>query len=486
MTNPKTSGEFELLKKEVARLKTLSSSELMMYWSAHQKGRGASGLGFRSRTLVNDLANIAANFAAAKGTKGDRKKMYTKIAHDIYMDAKKTARKKNPTKGKHANHDWYVDSMARASKVGDHGLLQNLKSDLQRMTKKHRDNIMHDYRAAYKAQYESQRGMRKMTTKNPDRITQAWLDKRVDLLNDMLGRPKTQYTKKAGGGLIGNGGHLFIDHAYGGVKVAEMSGGGTGENNISDGYVPKRELNNFINGMIAAARLAERKTNPITEGQLENFVYELDSSGRDELKGALAFAVMYSKDYSQSPAQRIIYKDMAKLIRKEIKKFAPSRNPKGRKKMAKKKRSAKQLANDKRLGRMAKARAKTKRGGARKKKSKINCGACTVAIGAHTYGKGCRKKKATRNPKRKVSARSHLWNIFKCRGQSVMFLTYNVGGNPTWSKHRGKAIAFKSSDMAHRYAAGIANMRGYSKYQLGAVSQTNTAAQIRASCNAGK
>ena len=42
-----------------------------------------------------------------------------------------------------------------------------------------------------------------------------------------------------------------------------MSGGGTGENNISDGYVPKKELNNFINGMIAAVRLVEnKKRNP--------------------------------------------------------------------------------------------------------------------------------------------------------------------------------------------------------------------------------
>jgi len=99
--------------------------------------------------------------------------------------------------------------------------------------------------------------------KNPDRITDAWLEKRVGLLNDMLGRPKTQYTKKADGGLTGNRGNLFIDHAYGGVKVAEMAGNGTGENNISDGYVPKKELNNFINGMIAAVRLQQTKRNPV-------------------------------------------------------------------------------------------------------------------------------------------------------------------------------------------------------------------------------
>lgn len=104
---------------------------------------------------------------------------------------------------------------------------------------------------------------RKTRKKNPARVTDAWLKKRIALVNEMLGRPQAQYTKKADGGLTGNRGHLFIDNAYGGVKVAEMAGNGTGENDISNGYVPKRELNNFIDGMIAAVRLMERGKNPV-------------------------------------------------------------------------------------------------------------------------------------------------------------------------------------------------------------------------------
>ena len=73
--------------------------------------------------------------------------------------------------------------------------------------------------------------------------------------------------------------------------------------------------------------IRKMKNNPITEGQLESFVYEMDGSGRDELKDALKVAVAASKDYSISGAKRIIYRDLAKILRKEIKKFSPSRNP---------------------------------------------------------------------------------------------------------------------------------------------------------------
>jgi len=176
--------------------------------------------------------------------------------------------------------------------------------------------------------------------KNPDRITTAWLEKRIGLVNDMLGRPATAYTKLKSGKLKQNKGHLYIDHAYGGVGVEEMLDHGV--NDISGGHEPKRELNNFINGMIAAIRLIEnkRRRNPITAGQLENFVYELDTSGRYDLEGALKLAVMESKDFSISPNKRQIYKDLAKLIRKELKKFSPSRNPK-RRTVAKKKTDSK-------------------------------------------------------------------------------------------------------------------------------------------------
>lgn len=131
-----------------------------------------------------------------------------------------------------------------------------------------------------------------------------------------------------------------------------------------------------------------------------------------------------------------------------------SKNP-----VAKKKRSAKQKANDKRLGRMAKARAKA----ARKKT----------------------KRKTTKrkyNPRKKV-AKSHLQLVFRCRGSSVMWLTMDTKGKWNWTSDKGKAIRFKTQSQAGSVAKGIARKSGYAKYQLGACNAMTSAAKIKASCS---
>jgi hypothetical protein len=103
--------------------------------------------------------------------------------------------------------------------------------------------------------------MRKKKRKgNPERITQSWLEKRVALINSMMGNPEAAYTKQgsgAGGSLKQNQGHLYIDHAYGGVGLEEMAR--SGANAVSGGHVPKRELNTFLDGMIAALRLIDQR-----------------------------------------------------------------------------------------------------------------------------------------------------------------------------------------------------------------------------------
>lgn len=262
-----------------------------------------------------------------------------------------------------------------------------------------------------------------MRKKNPERITDAWLTKRVGLLNDMLKRPKTQYTEKTGGGLTGNRGHLFIDHAYGGVKVAMMAGNGTGEHNISDGYVPKRELNNFINGMIAGVREAQ--------------------SGR-----------------KQNPAKRSTPGFSAGF------KLA-----KGQKTMRKKKRSAKQLANDRRLGRMAKARAKKKRGGRRKK---------NVARRPKRIATTKQRAASMRRAKRPLkSAKSHLWLIFACKGNRIKFQSVI-----TWTTKKANAIYFKlkseaSKEAHYRAKQNLPSVRGW---QIGVAPDSMSAASIKAKC----
>lgn len=140
-----------------------------------------------------------------------------------------------------------------------------------------------------------------------------------------------------------------------------------------------------------------------------------------------------------------------------------------RKKTRKKARSAKQLANDKRLGRMAKARAKAKRGGRRKKTVRKK----------NTHRKVTRRRA---NPKRKVSARSHLWLIFRCRGNSVHYL----GPTSLWHAKRGVAVLFKTKAVAAKFARQVAKKRGNAGYDVGVCSDAQTKSQIAAACKAGK
>ena len=325
--------------------------------------------------------------------------------------------------------------------------------------------------------------------KNPaQRITDAMLDRRVDLLNQVLGRPEKPWTKKPDGGMVANIGNLHISGAYGGVSLHEMMNQGGGVNDISQiGYVPKRELYNFINGMLATAEF--RKKNPITPGQLENFVYELDGSGKEELQGALKVAVDSSKDFSIPAAKRKIYKDLATLLRKELKKFDPSRNPKGRKTMRKKKRSAKQLANDKRLGRMAKARAKAKRGGRRKITKKKT----TRKKKTTGYGRLKRSAKPLKyNPKptfRKskgsgVYPKLRVFNIFKCYGKSVRFLGLTTAGKLQWTI-RDASISWRSQKKAAGVARKLAKKSGMAKYDVGVAASGTSSSKIAAHCKAG-
>lgn len=127
----------------------------------------------------------------------------------------------------------------------------------------------------------------------------------------------------------------------------------------------------------------------------------------------------------------------------------------------KKKRSAKQLANDKRLGAMAKARAKKRRKTTRVK-TKRNP-----------------RVKTKRNP-RKKSAKSHLWLIFKCKGSVVSFL--RLGNLPGWTTDKGKAVLIKRKSDAANLARNLSKKRGMSTWYLGVAPDSMTSAQIAAKC----
>jgi len=107
-----------------------------------------------------------------------------------------------------------------------------------------------------------------------------------------------------------------------------------------------------------------------------------------------------------------------------------SKNP------VKKKRSAKQLANDKRLSRMAKARG---------------------------------KKKVARRTNPKHSVNSHLWLIFIFSRGKIYYITEKGR-----SHKKGEALLFQSKQQANNYANQL-NVTA----QLGITTYSTTPAQIK-------
>ena len=188
-----------------------------------------------------------------------------------------------------------------------------------------------------------------------------------------------------------------------------------------------------------------RKTNPLKRGYSEKVVSD-----------NIATEVKNGKSQKQAAAIALT------TARKEYRKRHPSgpfpvhlKPAKVAKK--KKKRSPAQRANDKRLGQMAKKRA---------------------------------KKKRTSNPKHrrsKRSAKSHLWLVFKCRGKSVMFAGVQATRfNISFSRDKSHALLYKTKGRAAHIAKLIAKQRGMSKYHVGVAPDSMTSAQIAAQCNRGK
>ena len=163
------------------------------------------------------------------------------------------------------------------------------------------------------------------------------------------------------------------------------------------------------------------------------------------------------------------------------------KNPRKKIMKRKKKRSAKQLANDKRLGAMAKARHAKKRGKkkASKKKRKVRSRVAksTTArttrrrINPATFRKS---KQATKRTPKLV-----IYNVFKCYGKSVRFLGLTTAGKLHWTI-RDAAMSWKKQKSARSIALKVASQRGMSKYNIGVASYVRSTAQIAAHCKRGK
>lgn len=158
-------------------------------------------------------------------------------------------------------------------------------------------------------------------------------------------------------------------------------------------------------------------------------------------------------------------------------KHAAKLNGKKGVKVAKKKRSAKQLANDKRLGRLAKKRAAAKRKANPKKKKVVRKKARRKVA----------KKKAVRrkrNPQQTRKMRDYI--VFKCKGMAVWFLTTNAKGLWVFTSDKGKAVRWHKKGDAESMAKVAARKRGMASWAVGVCPDDTTVAAIRATCKPGK
>jgi len=224
-----------------------------------------------------------------------------------------------------------------------------------------------------------------------------------------------------------------------------------------------------VSGPYVGPDTKPRKKNPaerFTAKQLATLRKEMAQiSGIDPAKPTYKKLARFLDGLSQP-----LLKQLAKARIKFISGLALNRvKREGNPKMArKKKRTAKQLANDRRLGRMAKARAKKKRG---KKKTKKR-------MSIAKRGKMLRR---TFNPKRTALKKSHLWIVFKCRGKTVQYFTLS-GTTFNWTGSKAKAILLKTKEHATRIANKMAKKPGMRKYDIGVAPDNMTSAQIVSQC----
>lgn len=72
----------------------------------------------------------------------------------------------------------------------------------------------------------------------------------VERLNNLTGHKTEAYTKGQDGKYTPNGGTYLLDSAYGGWQLAQMCDEGTGQKQITYGFVSKKEMFNNIQNII--------------------------------------------------------------------------------------------------------------------------------------------------------------------------------------------------------------------------------------------
>ena len=91
-----------------------------------------------------------------------------------------------------------------------------------------------------------------------NRITDAQLQKQVDLINKITGSPAEPYTDGQS-----NPGNFHLNYAYGGACLRRMSKGGGASSPLNTGCVSKKELYSLLSAFISGINEGASLTTPI-------------------------------------------------------------------------------------------------------------------------------------------------------------------------------------------------------------------------------
>ena len=92
------------------------------------------------------------------------------------------------------------------------------------------------------------------------RITEAMLETKCTIINEMMGTPTESWTYGINGSYgKSNVGNFHIDRAYGGVRLDQMTNESGGIRVVLDtGYTTKRDLMNRMESFIDGIRMARK------------------------------------------------------------------------------------------------------------------------------------------------------------------------------------------------------------------------------------
>ena len=89
-----------------------------------------------------------------------------------------------------------------------------------------------------------------------------------------------------------------------------------------------------------------------------------------------------------------------------------------------------------------------------------------------------------KNPRKKNPRKNQLWQVFKCKGNNLMFYMIPTPGSKAvhWSKDKRYGMAFSYKHLAERTAQQLANKMG-TTYAIGITDYDSTVKEIKDACS---